>query len=88
MYKTHAINELSFPKTAHEIQARRTPDHVVYGGAARSALLEAQSTSLNQFATSTKSPSIRLMANRSLQRLGIFPSIKRLFWAMVSSRST
>lgn len=46
MYKTHAINELSFPKTAHEIQARRTPDHVVYGGAARSALLEAQSTPL------------------------------------------
>lgn len=46
MYKTHAINELSFPKTAHEIQARRTPDHVVYGGAARSALLESQSTPL------------------------------------------
>ena len=46
MYKTHAINELSFPKTAHEIQARRTPDHIVYGGAARSALLESQSTPL------------------------------------------
>lgn len=46
MYKTHAINELSFPKTAHEIQARRTPDHVIYGGAARSALLESQSTPL------------------------------------------